>query len=92
MDLLLYHYHNKIRMQCQKYLHFFLKVQDILLFDLDNYIGKAINKKEEIILARKQAEMQAIQNEDAKSFYYPPEEDDEPQELIEIAEQVQQDI
>lgn len=49
-----------------------VKVQDILLFDLDNYIGKAINKKEEIIIARKQAEMQAVQNEDAKSFYYPP--------------------
>lgn len=69
-----------------------VKVQDILLFDLDNYIGKAINKKEEIIIARKQAEIQTVQNEDAKSFYYPPEEDDEPQELIEIAEQVQQEI
>ena len=69
-----------------------VKVQDILLFDLDNYIGKAINKKEEIIIARKQAEIQAIQNEDAKSFYYPPEDDDEPQELMEIAEQVQQEI
>jgi hypothetical protein len=69
-----------------------VKVQDILLFDLDNYIGKAINKKEEIIIARKQAEMQTVQNDDAKSFYYPPEEDDEPQELMEIAEQVQQEI
>ena len=27
------------------------KVQDILLFDLDNYIGRAVNKKEEILLA-----------------------------------------
>lgn len=67
-------------------------VQDILIFDLDNYIGRAVNKKDEIIIARKQAEMQAVQNEDAKSFYYPPEDDDEPQELMEIAEQVQREF
>lgn len=67
-------------------------VQDILIFDLDNYIGRAVNKKDEIIIARKQAEMQTVQNEDAKSFYYPPEDDDEPQELMEIAEQVQREF
>ncbi len=67
-------------------------VQDILIFDLDNYIGRAVNKKDEIIIARKQAEMQSVQNEDAKSFYYPPEDDDEPQELMEIAEQVQREF
>lgn len=67
-------------------------VQDILIFDLDNYIGRAVNKKDEIIIARKQAEMQAVQNEDAKSFHYPPEDDDEPQELMEIAEQIQREF
>ena len=67
-------------------------VQDILIFDLDNYIGRAVNKKDEIIIARKQGEMQTVQNEDAKSFYYPPEDDDEPQELMEIAEQVQREF
>ncbi len=67
-------------------------VQDILIFDLDNYIGRAVNKKDEIIIARKQAEIQTVQNEDAKSFYYPPEDDDEPQELMEIAEQVQREF
>lgn len=68
------------------------KVQDILLFDLDNYIGRAVNKKEEILLARQRQTMEEEQNEEAKSFYFPPEEDDEPQELREIAEQVQEAI
>ena len=27
------------------------KIQDILIFDLDNYIGRAIDKKDEIIIA-----------------------------------------
>lgn len=67
-------------------------MQDILLFDLDNYFGRAVNKKDEIIIARKQAEMQAMQNEEAKSFYYPPDAEDEPQELTEIAEQAEKEI
>lgn len=65
-------------------------VQEILIFDLDNYIGRAINKKDEIIIARKRQELEEEQNEDAKSFFFPPEDDEEPQELHEIAEQVQQ--
>lgn len=65
-------------------------VQDILIFDLDNYIGRAVNKKDEIIIARKQQEISAKQNEDARSFYFPPEDNEEPQELQEIAEQIQQ--
>ena len=51
----------------------------VLAFDLDNYIGRAINRKEEVIIARKEAEQE--QREDAKSFFYPPDDDDEPQEI-----------
>lgn len=67
-------------------------VQDILIFDLDNYIGRAVNKKDEIIIAQKQQEFSAKQEKDARSFFFPPEDDEEPQELMEIAEQVQQAI
>lgn len=61
----------------------------VLVFDLDNYIGRAINKKEEIIMARKEAEMAEEQREDAKSFFYPPEDDDEPQEIRDMEERFQ---
>lgn len=68
------------------------KVQQILIFDLDNFIGRAVNKKEEIIQARRQQERIEKQEEEAKSYFFPPEEDDEPEELAEMAEQVQRAI
>ena len=61
----------------------------VLGFDLDNYIGRAINKKEEVIMARKQAELAEEQREDARSFFYPPEDDDEPQEIQDMEERFQ---
>jgi hypothetical protein len=61
----------------------------VLGFDLDNYIGRAINKKEEVIMARKQEELSEEQREDAKSYYYPPEDDDEPQEIRDMEERFQ---
>ena len=61
----------------------------VLGFDLDNYIGRAINKKEEVIMARKQEELAEEQREDAKSFFYPPEDDDEPQEIRDMEERFQ---
>lgn len=61
----------------------------VLGFDLDNYIGRAVNKKEEVIMARKQEELAEEQREDAKSYYYPPEEDDEPQEIRDMEERFQ---
>ena len=61
----------------------------VLAFDLDNYIGRAINKKEEVIMARKQAELAEEQREDARSFFYPPEDDDEPQEIQDMEERFQ---
>lgn len=62
--------------------------QPILVFDLDNYIGRAVNKREEIIIARKAQEQQERLDEDAKSYFFPPDKD-EPEELVELAEQVQ---
>lgn len=64
-------------------------MQSILVFDLDNYIGRAVNKKEDIILARQEQERMEKLEEEAKSYFFPPEEDDEPEELVEMAEQVQ---
>ena len=66
--------------------------QPILIFDLDNFIGRAVNKKEEIMLARKEQERMEKLEEEAKSYFFPPEEEEEPQELREIAEQVQKAI
>lgn len=65
--------------------------QQILIFDLDNYIGRAVNKKEEIVQARQERERIERLEEEAQSYYYPPD-DDEPEELVEMAEQVQKAI
>lgn len=64
-------------------------VQPILIFDLDNFIGRAVNQKEELILARQEQEHMEKLEEEAKSYFFPPEDDDEPEELVEMAEQVQ---
>ena len=61
----------------------------MLGFDLDNYIGRAINKKEEVIIARKEAELAEEKREEAKSYYFPPDEDEEPQEIRDIEERFQ---
>ena len=61
----------------------------VLLFDLDNYIGHAINKKEEVVMARKEAELEEEKRDNAKSYFYPPEEDAEPQEIREMEERFQ---
>lgn len=66
-------------------------VRKVLVFDLDNYIGKAI-KKDEIIIPKKQSEESTDRTDDSKSFYFPPDAGDEPQELVEIAEQVQREL
>ena len=66
-------------------------VRKVLVFDLDNYIGKAI-KKDEIIIPKKQSEESPDRTDDSKSFYFPPDAGDEPQELVEIAEQVQREL
>jgi hypothetical protein len=61
----------------------------VLAFDLDNYVGRAVNKKEEVVMARREAEMAEEQREDAKSFFYPPEEEDMPQEIKDMEDRFQ---
>ena len=62
----------------------------VLFFDLDNYVGHAINKTEEVIIARKQVEMEM--DNSGKSYFYPPEEDDEPQEIRDMEEKFQKAV
>lgn len=57
----------------------------VLVFDLDNYVGRTVSKKEEAIIAVKEAEQHAEEREDAASYYYPPD-DDEPQEIRDMEE------
>ena len=56
----------------------------VLIFDLDNYIGRAASRKEEKIIIPKKAE-----KENARSYYYPPEDEDEPQEITDMEERFQ---
>ncbi len=64
----------------------------VLVFDMDNYIGRAMSKKDEVVISRKQAEMaQEEQAEEAKSYYYPPDED-EPQEIRDMEERFMQAV
>ena len=64
--------------------------ETVLFFDLDNYVGRAINKTEEVIIARKQAELEMDNN--GKSYFYPPEDDEEPQEIKDIEEKFQKAV
>ena len=63
----------------------------VLVFDLDNYIGRATAKRDEAIIAKKEDELAEDQREDAKSFYYPPDEE-EPQEIQDMEEKFQQAV
>ena len=63
----------------------------ILVFDLDNYIGRAASKKDETIVAQKETETAAGEREEAKSYYYPPDED-EPQEIRDMEERFQEAV
>lgn len=65
----------------------------ILSFDLDNFIGQSAHKKEEAIVSAQQYEPETESNErdDAKSYYYPPDED-EPQEIQKMEEKFNQAV
>ena len=63
----------------------------VLVFDMDNYVGRSVNKKDDVIIARKEAEAVAEEREDAKSYYYPPDED-EPQEIQDMEEKFRQAV
>ena len=64
----------------------------VLVFDLDNYIGRTVcSKNDEVIIARKEAESAKDENDDAKSYYYPPDEE-EPQEIRDMEEKFNQAV
>lgn len=58
--------------------------RSVLVFDLDNFIGRTDLKKDEAIVSEKRAESKP-QPEDAKSYFYPPDEE-EPEEILELEE------
>ncbi len=62
----------------------------VLFFDLDNYVGRAIGKTEEAIVAHRHTEHEADHN--GKSYYFPPEDDEEPQEIRDIEEKFQKAV
>ena len=61
----------------------------VLFFDLDNYIGRALSRKEEIDIARRVADLSTEQSEDAKSYYYPPDAE-EPEEIHDMEQRLEQ--
>ena len=63
----------------------------VLVFDLDNYVGRSVSKKDEAIIAIKEAEQNTEEREDAASYYYPPD-DDEPQEIRDMEERFMQAV
>lgn len=63
----------------------------VLVFDLDNYVGRTMSKKDEVIISRKETVTDTEEREDAKSYYYPPDED-EPQEIRDMEEKFQQAV
>jgi hypothetical protein len=63
----------------------------VLAFDLDNYVGRSSSKKEDVIMAMKEAESAETEREDAKSFFYPPDEE-EPQEIHDMEQKFQEAV
>ena len=63
----------------------------VLVFDLDNFVGRAVNKKDEVIIPEKETAPQAEEHEEAKSYYYPPDEE-EPQEIRDMEERFQEAV
>ena len=60
----------------------------VLAFDLDNYIGRAVSKADEVIIARETAEKE----KEGTSYFYPPDENEEPQEIKDMEERFQQAV
>jgi hypothetical protein len=63
----------------------------VLAFDLDNYVGRANSKKDETIIPQKNESAEDESKEEAKSFFYPPDED-EPQEIQDMEEAFQKAV
>ena len=63
----------------------------VLAFDLDNCMIRVSTKKDEEAVPRKSADTAPEEREDAKSYYYPPDED-EPQEIRDMEEKFRQAV
>ena len=64
----------------------------VLVFDLDNYVGRAANgRRDEVIIPKADNNSADNEHEEAKSYYYPPDEE-EPQEIKDIEERFQQAV
>ena len=63
---------------------------DRIVHNLNWKITCAINKAEEVIIARKQVEMET--DNSGKSYFYPPEDDEEPQEIKDMEEKFQKAV
>ena len=63
----------------------------VLAFDLDNYVGRCTTKRDNTIIAKKTAESVPAERDDAKSFFYPPDED-EPQEIHDMEQRFQEAV
>jgi DNA invertase Pin-like site-specific DNA recombinase len=62
-----------------------------LVFDLDNFTGRAISRRMEENTERQTSEPENSAHEEAKSYYYPPDED-EPREIREMEERFRQAV
>ena len=63
----------------------------VLVFDLDNYVGRAVSKKDEVIIPKKETDTAPTEHDEAKSYYYPPDEE-EPQEIRDMEEKFQKAV
>ena len=63
----------------------------VLVFDLDNYVGRASGRKDEAIIADRGADPETEPKEESKSYYYPPDES-EPQEIRDMEEKFRQAV
>ena len=63
----------------------------VLVFDLDNYVGRAVSRRDEVIVPKRETDTAMPEREDAKSYYYPPDED-EPMEIRDMEERFQQAV
>ena len=79
------------RVPCQTVVNPLNPNETILAFDMDNYVGRTVCGKEEVVIARKEAENTEEEPDNARSYYYPPDED-EPQEIREMEEKFQQAV
>ena len=63
----------------------------VQFFDLDNFIGQDSGKNDEVIIQKNSEEFTERPSEEAKSFFYPPDEE-EPQEIKDMEDRLKQAV